>query len=38
MGNAGIVRELLRYARLNDGGFGGSAIAWPDHLAIPAVS
>jgi len=38
MGNAGIVRELLRYARLNDGGFGGYAIAWPDHLAIRAAS
>ncbi|WP_325603961.1 lanthionine synthetase LanC family protein [Nocardioides sp.] len=31
MGNAGIVRELLRYARLNDGGFAGYAIQWPDH-------
>jgi len=31
MGNAGVVRELLRYARLNEGGFGGYAIPWPDH-------
>lgn len=31
MGNAGILRELLRYARLNDGGFDGYAIPWPDH-------
>ncbi|MBF4160600.1 lanthionine synthetase LanC family protein [Nocardioides acrostichi] len=31
MGNAGIVRELLRYARLNDGGFDGYAVQWPDH-------
>lgn len=31
MGNAGILRELLRYARLTEGGFGGYAIAWPDH-------
>jgi hypothetical protein len=31
MGNAGIVRELLRYARLNEGGFSGYAIAWLDH-------
>lgn len=31
MGNAGIVRELLRYARLTDTGFAGYAIQWPDH-------
>lgn len=31
MGNAGVVRELLRYAPLNEGGFGGYAIQWPDH-------
>lgn len=31
MGNAGILRELLRYARLNDGGFDGYAVPWPDH-------
>lgn len=35
MGNAGIVRELLRYARLNDGGFAGYAVQWPDHPAVP---
>jgi len=34
MGNAGIVRELLRYARLNDGGFTGYAVQWPDHPAV----
>lgn len=31
MGNAGIVRELLRYARLVDGGASGYAVPWPDH-------
>ncbi|WP_406047237.1 lanthionine synthetase LanC family protein [Kribbella sp. NBC_00889] len=36
MGNAGIVRELLRYARLNEGGFGGYAVAWPDHPVTDA--
>jgi hypothetical protein len=35
MGNAGIIRELLRYARLRDGQDPGYAIAWPDHL--PAI-
>jgi hypothetical protein len=35
MGNAGIIRELLRYARLRDGHDPGYAIAWPDHL--PAI-
>ncbi len=34
MGNAGIVRELLRYARLNDGGFDSYAVQWPDHPAL----
>ncbi|WP_198676230.1 lanthionine synthetase LanC family protein [Kribbella monticola] len=34
MGNAGIVRELLRYARLKQGGFGGYSVAWPDHPAV----
>lgn len=37
MGNAGIVRELLRYARLSDGGFDGYAVQWPDHLAALAA-
>lgn len=31
MGNAGTVRELLRYARLIDGGFAGYAIQWPNQ-------
>jgi hypothetical protein len=31
MGNAGIIRELLRYARLSEGGPAGYAVAWPDH-------
>lgn len=31
MGNAGILRELLRYARLTEGGTTGYAIPWPDH-------
>ncbi|TDU88912.1 lanthionine synthetase-like protein [Kribbella voronezhensis] len=38
MGNAGIVRELLRYARLKDGGFGGYSVPWPDHLSVGVVS
>jgi hypothetical protein len=38
MGNAGIVRELLRYARIQEGRDPGYTIAWPDHPpAIPAV-
>jgi hypothetical protein len=31
MGNAGIVRELLRYSRLVAGGATGYAVPWPDH-------
>lgn len=31
MGNAGILRELLRYARLSEGGAHGYAVAWPDQ-------
>lgn len=31
MGNAGILRELLRYGRLREGRDGGYAVAWPDH-------
>lgn len=31
MGNAGIIRELLRYARLSQGGAAGYAVPWPDH-------
>ena len=34
MGNAGIVRELLRYARLREGAGGDYAIQWPDHPAV----
>jgi hypothetical protein len=33
MGNAGIVRELLRYARLRDNRANGYAVPWPDHPA-----
>ncbi|MFD0020322.1 lanthionine synthetase LanC family protein [Streptomyces sp. NPDC058382] len=33
MGNAGIVRELLRFARLGTDGDQGYAVAWPDHPA-----
>lgn len=35
MGNAGIIRELLRYARIQDGRDPGYAVTWPDHP--PAV-
>ena len=31
MGNAGVIRELLRYARLSEGGTAGYAVSWPDH-------
>lgn len=31
MGNAGILRELLRYARLSHGRDGAYAVPWPDH-------
>jgi hypothetical protein len=31
MGSAGIVRELLRYVRLGEGGPSSYAIPWPDH-------
>jgi len=31
MGNAGIIRELLRFARLSEGGGSAYAVAWPDH-------
>lgn len=33
MGNAGITRELLRYARLSEGRPDGYAVHWPDHPA-----
>jgi hypothetical protein len=31
MGNAGIVRELLRYARIMEGRDSSYAVPWPDH-------
>jgi len=31
MGNAGIVRELLRYARIAAGADPAYAVPWPDH-------
>ncbi|GID28714.1 lanthionine synthetase LanC family protein [Paractinoplanes brasiliensis] len=34
MGNAGIVRELLRYARVTTGGDPAYAVPWPDHTPI----
>jgi hypothetical protein len=34
MGNAGIIRELIRYARLSEGGIGGYAVQWPDHPTV----
>jgi len=44
MGNAGILRELLRYTRLEEGRAGGYAVQWPDHptvdggqVAVPVV-
>lgn len=36
MGNAGITRELLRYARLRDGASSSYAVQWPDHPAVVA--
>ncbi len=33
MGNAGIVRELLRFVRAGSGGDPAYAVAWPDHPA-----
>lgn len=34
MGNAGIVRELLRYARASAGADSAYAVTWPDHPAV----
>lgn len=34
MGNAGIVRELLRFVRLGRGGDPAYAFGWPDHPAV----
>jgi hypothetical protein len=36
MGNAGIVRELLRYARLGTDRDSTYAVTWPDHLPSAA--
>lgn len=36
MGNAGIVRELLRYVRLARGGAPAYAFTWPDQPPVPA--
>ncbi|MCM2580176.1 lanthionine synthetase LanC family protein [Streptomyces meridianus] len=36
MGNAGIVRELLRFVRLSRGGDPRYAFAWPDQPQVPA--
>ncbi|QNE20595.1 lanthionine synthetase C family protein [Kribbella qitaiheensis] len=38
MGNAGIVRELLRYTRLKEGRSSGYAIPWPDHPVTSVMS
>jgi hypothetical protein len=37
MGNAGIVRELLRYARLREGRASEYAVPWPDHPATTPI-
>lgn len=37
MGNAGIIRELLRYARLSEGHADGYAVPWPDHPVATRV-
>ncbi len=36
MGNAGIIRELLRFARISQDGPPGYAVPWPDHPATIA--
>lgn len=38
MGNAGITRELLRYARITTGADPAFAVAWPDHPAAVAAA
>ena len=38
MGNAGIVRELLRYLRLAAGGSGFYAVQWPDQPAAGSTT
>ena len=37
MGNAGIIRELLRYARIRGQQDAGYAIAWPDHPPVTSA-
>jgi hypothetical protein len=37
MGNAGIVRELLRYVRVRSGRSDAYAFTWPDHPATTAL-
>ena len=34
MGNAGIVRELIRFARIESGGDPRYAVTWPDHPQV----
>lgn len=36
MGNAGIVRELLRFARISAGADATYAVSWPDHPVVAA--
>lgn len=36
MGNAGIIRELLRFARIQAGGDARYAVTWPDHPQVAA--
>lgn len=38
MGNAGIVRELLRYARLREAADPGYAIQWPDQPGVTRLA
>ncbi|HEY1641774.1 MAG TPA: lanthionine synthetase LanC family protein [Streptosporangiaceae bacterium] len=38
MGNAGIIRELLRYARLSEGATSGYAVRWPDHRVTDSAA
>jgi hypothetical protein len=38
MGNAGLVRELLRHARIATGRDPSYAVQWPDHPAVVRAS
>jgi hypothetical protein len=38
MGNAGIIRELLRFARASTGADPAYAVSWPDHPAAPRAA